>query len=119
MLVRSTNNFCNVLNYIEYLPILITSCVSISVFALLFCILVDIASSEVGLKSYAITSGIKNYKSIINKNKKNKIMLLSKNKLNILDVLISKVLIDSDITHDKFILVNYSSKEYNGMKYKS
>ena len=48
-----------------------------------------------------IAAGIKKYKSIIKKKKKkhDKILLLAKSKLNSIEVLISKVLIDSVISH--------------------
>ena len=49
----------------------VTGCVSISAFASLVCISVDITCSVVGLKICAITAGIKKYNSII-KEKKNK-----------------------------------------------
>ena len=56
--------------------------------------------------------------SIIKKNKKNheKIALLGKSKLNSIDVLISKALIDSNISHDEFILTNNVPKKYDDMK---
>ena len=38
--------------------------------------------------------------------------MLAKTKLNTTEDLISKVLIDSDISHDEFVLVNYVLKEY-------
>ena len=53
------------------------------------------------------------------KNKKNKydnIKLLGKDKLNIINVLISKTLIDSNISHDEFVSVKNALKEYNEMK---
>ena len=40
------------------------------------------------------------------KKKLNKIVLLAKNMLNIIEVLISKTLIDSGISRDEFALVN-------------
>ena len=60
------------------------------------------------LKSCAITAGIKNYKSIIKKKKKNqnKIVLLEKAQIDTIKVLISKALIDSNISHDEFFSVN-------------
>ena len=61
---------CKYLNYVENLIILastITGCVSTSLFASLVCVPVVITSSAVGIKSYAITAGIKKYKSIIKK----------------------------------------------------
>ena len=58
------------------------------------------------------------YKSIIKKKRKkpNKLLLLAKTKLNIIEVLISKALMDSYIKHDNFVLVNNVLKEYNEMK---
>ena len=65
-----------------------------------------------------ITAGVKNYKSIIKKkNKKHdKIVLLAKSKLNSIRVLISKTLINSNINHDEFVLINNVLKEYDNMK---
>ena len=50
------------------------------------------------------------------KNKHDKIKLLGKDKLNIINVLISKTLIDSNISHDEFVSVKNALKEYNEMK---
>ena len=41
-----------------------------------------------------------------------KIVLLTKPKLNSVEVFISKTLIDSNISHDKFILMNNVLKEF-------
>ena len=95
------------LNYLEHLLILasrITSCVSMPAFASLVCVPIDIMSSEVGLKTCAITAGIKKYHLIFKrKNRKNdEIVLLGKAKLHTIDILISKPLIDSIISHDIF-----------------
>ena len=43
-------------------------------------------------------------------------MLLAKTKWNIINVLISKTLINSNISHDEFVSVNNVLKEYGGMK---
>ena len=58
---------------------------------------VDIANSAVGLKICSTTAGIKKYKLIIKKKKKNhdKIVLLGKTKLNTIKFLIFEALIDS------------------------
>ena len=64
------------LNYIEHLLVLastITGCISISDFTSLIGIPIGITSSAIGLKICAITAGIKKYKSIIKKKKKNMI----------------------------------------------
>ena len=52
-----------------------------------------------------ITSGIKRYKSVIKKKKKNhdKIVMLGIDKLNTIEVLICKALINSYFSHDKFV----------------
>ena len=96
----------------------ITGCISISAFASLLGISIWIKSSVIGLKICAITVGIKKYKSMIKKKKKkhDKIVLLAKSKLNSIEVLISKALIDSVISHDEFVLINNVPKEYNKVK---
>ena len=43
-------------------------------------------------------------------------MLLGKDKLNTIEVLISKTLIDSYVSHDEFISVNNMLREYYKMK---
>ena len=40
-------------------------------------------------------------------------MLLAKFKLNSMEVLISEALIDSNISHDEFVLINNVLKEYD------
>ena len=64
-----------------------------------------------------ITAAIKKYTSVIKKKKKkhDKIVLLAKSKLNSMEVLISKALIDSVISHEEFVLINVL-KQYNEMK---
>ena len=109
------------LNYVEHLFILsstVTGCVSIYAFASLVSVPVGIASSATGIKICEITAGIKNYKSLIKKKKKkhHKIVLLGKTKLDTIEVLISKSLIDSYISHDEFALVNNVLREYSEMK---
>ena len=60
------------------------------------------------------------YKLIIKKKKKmhDKTVLMGKDKLNTIEVLIFKSLIDSYISHDKFISVNIILREYNDIKNK-
>ena len=78
----------------------------------------EIISSATGLKICAITAGIKKCISIIKKKKKrhDKIVLLAKSKLNEIKVLFSNTLINSDISHDKFVLKNNVLKKYDEMK---
>ena len=104
LMSRKHKNLCTTLNYIEHVFILVstvTGCISISAFASLFGIPIGIRSSAIGLKIRTIAAEIKNYKSIIKKKEKNhnKIVLLVKSKLNSIEVLISKDLIDSIISH--------------------
>ena len=75
-------------------------------------------SSGIGLKICAITAGIKKYKTIILKEKKkhNKTVLLAKSKLNSLEELISHAIIDSNISHGRFTLINNGLKEYHNKK---
>ena len=88
----------------------------ISAFASLVGIPIRIRSSSIGLKICAITATIKSYKSITKKKKKHyKIVLLAKSKLNSIEVLTSKAIFDSVISHDEFVLMNNVLKEYNKM----
>ena len=100
-------------------------CISTSDFASLLGISIRITSSAIRFK---ITAGIKKYKSIIkkhdnkkkktkrnNKNKHDKILLLAKPKLNMIQFLISMALINSNISHEQFVLINNVLKEYDDM----
>ena len=75
---------------------------------------IGITSSTKGLKICAIAAGVN---SLIKRKKKkhNKIVLSAKSK-NTMLVLISKTLIDSIISHDKFVLINNVQKEYGNLK---
>ena len=112
---------CKYLNYSDRLFILastITGSVSISAFSSTVCVSWGITSSAVGIKFITITATIKKYKSFIKKKKKNhdKIVFLGKDKLNTIEVLISKALVESYISHDKFVSVNNILREYNEIK---
>ena len=114
---------CTALSYTEHFLILaskITKCISISAFASLIHIPIGITGSAIGLKICAITAEIKKYKSIIKKKRKkhDKIVFLAKSKLNKIEVLISKALINSVISHDEFILINNVLKEYKRINLK-
>ena len=85
---------------------------------------IGITSSVIGLKTCVIATGIKKYNSIIKRKKKkhDKIVLLAKSKSNSIEVVISKALIDSNISHDEFVLMNNVLKDikikYHDMKKK-
>ena len=112
---------CTTLEYIEHFLILaftITGCVFISAFASLVGTYISIKSFTVGLEIFAISAGIKKYKSIIKKKKKKHdiLELLPKYKLNSIEVLTSNALIDSVVSHDEFVLIKNVLKEYGEMK---
>ena len=109
------------MNYIEHLLLLICTFivpVSISAFASLVGITIGITSSAIGLQVCVIVAGIENCKSVIKKKKwkHDKIVLLAKSKLNGRELLISEALIDLDITHDEFVLINNVLTEFHDMK---
>ena len=86
-MLKKHKNVCKVLNYIEHLFTVIstiTGCNSSSAFASLAGISVGITSFVIGLKICVISTGIKNYKSLINKKKKkhDKVVLLARRKLS-------------------------------------
>ena len=115
---KKHKKICTTRNHIEHFLILastFTGCVSISAFASLIVIPIEITSSTIGLKTFVITAGIKKYKSIIKK-KRSMIASLAKSKLNRIEGLTSKSLIDSNISYDEFVLINNLLKEYEEMK---
>ena len=121
MMNKKHKKVCITLNYIEYFLILastITGCISVFAFTPLLSILMRVTSFAIGLKISAITAAVIKYKWIIKKKRKklNKIVLLATSKLNSMEVLISNALIDSNISHEKFVLINNVLKEYDDMK---
>ena len=125
LMSRKNKKVCTNLNYIEHFLILtstITGCISISAFASLIDIPIRITSSAIWLKNISIAARIKTYEPIINKKKMkkkhDKIVFLAKSKLHKIEVLISKALIDSNISHDEFVLINNVLKEHDGWKKK-
>ena len=120
LISKKHKKVCTTLNYIQHSLILIstiTGCIFISAFASFVGIPIAITNSAAGLTSCVLTAASKNYKSIIKKKKKkhDKIVLLAKSKLNSMEVLLSKALIDSVISHEEFVLINVL-KQYNEMK---
>ena len=86
----------------------VTGCVSIAAFASLVCVPVGITSSVIEIQISASTAGIKK--------EHDKIVLLGKDKLNTIEVLISKALIDSCISHEEVLSISNVLREYNEMK---
>ena len=92
----------------------VSTCVSISAFAsLVLGVAVGITSLMLRLKICAVFAGIKKYNLIYKEKRKthNKIVLLGKAKLATIKVMISKALIDSYISHDKFVSENNVLRE--------
>ena len=106
------------LSYFSFQNYYLHRCISISDFASLIGIPIRIACSVIRLNICAIAAGVKKCKSIIKKNKKrlDKTIFSAKSKLNKIEVLTSKALIDSNISHDEFVLINNVLKEYDEMK---
>ena len=76
LMTKNHKKVCTTLNYIENFLILgstITGCISSFAFASLVGILTGNTSSATGLKICAITAGIKNYESMIEKREKSTI----------------------------------------------
>ena len=76
---------CTTLSYIEYFLILasaITEYIPISDFASMLGISLGIMSSAIGIKTFAIAVGTKNYQAIIKKQKKNMIKQYCQQNLN-------------------------------------
>ena len=112
---------CKVLNHIEHSLIVISTIAKnffVSSFASLVESPIGITSSVIGINICVIITQIKNYKSINNKNKKkhDQIVLLAKSKLTSIEVLICKALIDSNISYDKFFLINNVLKTFYDTK---
>ena len=112
---RKDTKFCAILNYIEHFLILastITGCISISAFGSLLGISIEIMSSTVLilLRICVIAAIVKKYKSII----KNRIV--SKIYIKKIQVLISKDIIDSNISHDELVLINNVQKDCDHKK---
>ena len=68
--------------------------------------------------TFSITSGfVKMFlKTIINKKKHNKIIMLARSKLNSIESKISKALVDNEISHEDFEIVINEEKKYRELK---
>ena len=121
-MIENHKKTCRNLIYFEHFLLFIsgvTGCVSIYAFSSLVGIPIGIISSTVGLKMCSLTARMKKCKSVIKKKKKkkhDKIVSLEKSKLYTIEVLISKALMDSYISHGEFVSVSNVLREYNQMK---
>ena len=69
--------------------------------------------------AFLITTGIvkKFFKTTRNKKKKhNKIVMLARSKLNSIESKISEALINNEISHEDFIIINNEEKKYRELK---
>ena len=128
LMIEKYKKVCRALNYFEHYLIFVFAiygCLCISAFASLVGIPIGITvigiSSAVRLNVWAVTIGIKRYKSIVKKKRRNhdEIVLQGKFTLETIKVLISETLLDAYINHDKFVSVYYVLTEYNEMKEKN
>ena len=98
LMSKKDKELCMILNHIEHILSLAsaaTAFISTFAFTSLVGIPIGVTKFAVGLRTRAITTTIKKYKSIIKeKNKNDQMVLLAKAKLNSIEVLIPKALID-------------------------
>ena len=66
---------------------------------------------------FTVTTERKKKEEKRKKKKHNKIITLARNKLNIIENLISKALIDFDISHEEFSKIIYEKNNYEQIKY--
>ena len=103
LMSRKHKKVCTTLNYIQHF--LISASAITHVFKFMLLLLYSYTNYEFynRIKICAIAAGIKKDKSIIKKKKKkhNKIEFLPRSKLNSIEVLISKALINSNISFNK------------------
>ena len=119
---RKHKKVCTILNYIE--TFLFSTYNQWMYFNFFFCSFTQDSYRNYEfcnkLKICAIAAGSKKFKSIIKKNikKHDQIVLLVKSESNSIEVLIYEALIDSNINHDEFVLINNVLIEYDNMKQK-
>ena len=94
------------------------STLSIASHATVVGIPVGIARASLTLIFTVTTGVVKKLLNITRKKKKkhNKIIILARNKLNIIETLISKALIDFDISHEEFSKIIYEKNNYEQIK---
>ena len=91
---------------------------SIASHATVVAIPVGIAGASLTLIFTVTTGVVKKLLNITRKKKKkhNKIIILARNKLNIIETLISRALIDFDISHEEFSKITYEKNNYEQIK---
>ena len=95
-----------------------TGSISIASFPTVIGATVGMMSASFSL-AFLITTGIvkKFFKTTRNKKKKhNKIVMLARSKLNSIESKISEALINNEISHEDFMIINYEEKKYRELK---
>ena len=118
---KNLNKYFTIFDYIDKILIVLsatTSGVSIISFTNTIDNSVGIISASFTL-TFSVTTGIikKLLNMTINKKKKHDQLLLTESKFNSIETLISQALIDSDISHEEFIMMLNEKDKYEKMKY--
>ena len=95
-----------------------TGSISVASFPTVIGATVGMMSASFSL-AFLITTGIakKFFKTTRSKKKKhNKIVMLARSKLNSIESKISEALINNEISHEDFIIINYEEKKYRELK---
>ena len=119
--VKKTSKYIVAFDYADKLFITLSasfSTLSITSHATVVGIPVGIARASLTLIFTVTTGVVKKLLNITRKKKKkhNKIIILARNKLNIIETLISKALIDFDISHEEFSKIIYEKNNYEQIK---
>ena len=95
-----------------------TGSISVASFPTVIGATVGMMSASFSL-AFLITTGIvkKFFKTTRSKKKKhNKIVMLARSKLNSIESKISEALINNEISHEDFMIINYEEKKYRELK---
>ena len=118
-IVQKISKYIVSFDYAEKLFITISAsfgALSIASHATVLGITLGIAGASLTLIFTVTTGVVKKLLNMRKKKKLNKIIALARNKLNIIETLISKALIDFDISHEEFSKIIYEKNSYEQMK---
>ena len=121
--IEKLNKYITIFEYINKILITLSATsggVSITAFISIVGVAVGIASASFTL-IFSIAKGIIKILLKITRNKKkmhDNILMLAKSKLNSIEILISKALNDTDITHEELTMILNEKDKYDKMKYK-
>ena len=118
-IVQKISKYIVSFDYAEKLFITISAsfgALSIASHATVLGIPLGIAGASLTLIFTVTTGVVKKLVNMRKKKKHNKIIALARNKLNVIETLISKALIDFDISHEEFSKIIYEKNSYEQMK---